>query len=203
MRTEDLAAGPGEKEFSDALFERLDLRGKAVTSREFNACVFRHCDLTGASLPRSRFTDCRFESCNLSLVKPAGSSFRSVSFKSSKLAGVNWTEAAWPKIKLPGLLSFEDCVLTDSVFLGLHLRGASMLNCLAKGADFREADLAGAVLRGTDLSGALFGGTDLSGADLSGARGYAIRPDGNKLKNAVFSMPDAMALLYCMDIKIL
>ncbi|OGR63107.1 MAG: hypothetical protein A2X31_13565 [Elusimicrobia bacterium GWB2_63_22] len=202
MRNEDLTYADGEKEFSDALFERLDLRDKAVTSREFHSCVFKGCDLTRASLVRSRFTDCRFESCNLSLAKLPGSSFSSVVFRSSKLAGVNWTEAAWPRIKLPGQLSFEDCVLSDAVFLGLYLRGASFLNCLAKGADFREADLSGAALRGTDFSGALFGGTDLSGADLSLARNYAIRPDDNKLKNAVFSMPEAMALLYCMDIKL-
>lgn len=192
-----------QEEFSDREFKGLNLKGKTVTSREFHSCVFKGCDLTGAALVRSRFTSCRFESCNLSLVKLPGASFSSAVFRSSKLAGVNWTEAAWPRIKLPGQLSFEDCVLTDAVFLGLHLRGTSFLNCLAKGADFREADLAGAVLRGTDFSGALFGGTDLSGADLSLARNYAIRPDDNKLKNAVFSMPEAMALLYCMEIKIL
>lgn len=190
-------------EFSDREFLGLDLKGKSLPSGDYHSCLFKGCDLTGASLARCRFTDTRFESCNLSLVKLPGASFSAVSFRSSKLAGVNWTEAAWPRIKLAGQLSFEDCVLTDSVFLGLFLRGVSMLNCLAKGADFREADLAGAVLRGTDLSGALFGGTDLSGADLERARGYAIRPDDNKLKNAVFSMPEAMALLYCMDIKIL
>lgn len=202
MKAEDLAAGNGEKEFSDAEFRGLDLKGLAVASREFNSCVFTNCDLTGAGLDRSRFTDCRFKSCNLSLLRPGGASFRGVSFRSCKLAGVNWTEAAPPRIKLPGQLSFEDCVLTDATFLGLYLRGVSFVDCLARGADFREADLAGACFRGTDLSGALFGGTDLTGADLALARNYAIRPDGNKLKGASFSMPEALALLYCMDIKL-
>jgi len=202
MTTEGLTRKEGEKEFSEARFEGLVLKGKSVTSREFHSCLFKNCDLTGALLTRSRFTACRFESCNLSLIKPLGTSFGGTSFFSSKLAGVNWTEAAWPKIKLPGLVNFEQCVLTDSVFMGLNLRECSFLNCLAKGADFREADLSLARLNGTDLSGALFGGTDLSGADLDQARNYAIRPAENKLKGARFSLPEAMALLYCMDIKI-
>lgn len=182
----------GQTEFSGREFNGLDL----------NACVFSNCDLTAALLEDSRFAACRFRSCNLSLARLGGSSFREVSFSSCKLAGVNWTEAAPARIKLPAQLSFDDCVLTDSVFLGLYLRGVSFINCLAKGADFREADLGGASLRGTDLSGALFGGTDLSGADLRQARNYAIRPDGNKLKGARFSLPEAMALLYCMDIEL-
>lgn len=192
----------GRTEFSGHEFGGLDLKRLALRSLDLSDCVFRNCDLTGALLENSRFSACRFHSCNLSLAGLRGSSFREVSFSSCKLTGVNWTGAARPRIKLPGQLSFEDCVLTDAIFLGLCLRGNSFVNCLAKGADFREADLSGACLRGTDLSGALFGGTDLSGADLTLARNYAIRPGDNRLKGAAFSMPEAMALLYGMEIKL-
>ena len=64
MTTEDLTRKEGEKEFSEARFEGLVLKGKSVTSREFHSCLFKNCDLTGALLTRSRFTSCRFESCN-------------------------------------------------------------------------------------------------------------------------------------------
>jgi fluoroquinolone resistance protein len=40
----------------------------------------------------------------------------------------------------------------------------------------------------------------LSGADLSQARNYMIDPGLNELKKAKFSLPEAMALLYNMDI---
>jgi uncharacterized protein YjbI with pentapeptide repeats len=123
-------------------------------------------------------------------------------FKDSKLAGVNWADAAWPKLRLAGPPAFLNCVLSDCGFLGLPLAGVSIKNCLAKEADFREADLSGADFAGTDLSGALFGGTDLTGADLAGARNYAINVRENKLKDAKFSLPEAMALLYCLDIRI-
>lgn len=201
MNGPGLSAG-GEKEHSDRLFEGLELKGKDVTSKVFYACVFRNCDLTGVSFKFCKFSDCRFESCNLSLVKVRGSLFAGTFFRNSKLVGVNWTEASWPKIKLSCPLQFDGCLLTDSTFLGLSLAGALITRCRAKEADFREADLSKADLSHTDFSGALFGRTNLAGANLDQARNYAIRPADNIIKGASFSMPEAMALLYCMDIKI-
>ncbi len=202
MKTEDITGGKGEKEYSDLTFHGLDLKSKTITARRFYSCVFRNCDLTGAALESCRFADCRFESCNLSLVKVQGSSFSETSFKDSKLTGVNWTEAAWPRVRLPGPISFESCVLSDCNFFGLCLKGSRITGCLAKEADFREADLSGSDFTRTDLSGSLFGKTDLSGADLAKARNYAIRLPDNRVKDARFSMPEAMSLLYCLDIKI-
>jgi len=196
-----LSAG-GEKEYSGRLFEGLALKDRDVTLKVFYACVFRNCDLTGVSFKFCKFSDCSFESCNLSLVKVRGSLFAGTSFKDSKLVGVNWTEASWPKIRLACPLQFDGCLLTDSTFLGLSLEGALITRCRAKDADFREADLSKADLSHTDFSGALFGRTNLAGANLDQARNYAIRPADNVIKGASFSMPEAMALLYCMDIKI-
>ncbi|OGR68528.1 MAG: hypothetical protein A2081_05925 [Elusimicrobia bacterium GWC2_61_19] len=192
-----------EKERSGETFTGLDRKGKAVTSVHFRDCVFRNCDLTGATFRFCEFKDCSFESCNLSLVKLPASSFSGTIFKDSKLIGINWTEAAWPKIQLAIPVQFDNCLLNDSVFLGLHLAGTRITRCLAKGADFRDADLSKADLTRTDFSGALFGQTDLTGANLDQARNYAIRVADNRVKGASFSMPEAMALLYCLDIKIL
>lgn len=201
MTREDITA-PGGGEFSERTFDGLDLKGAEVSSASFYACVFRRCDLTGASLRFCRFRDCRFESCNLSLAGTGASVFDGVEFRDSKLAGVNWTEADWKKPRLSGPPAFRNCVLTDCSFLGLELGGAVFRDCLAREADFREAGLAGADFSGTDLAGALFGGTDLRRADLSGARNYAVNPAENRVKGARFSLPEAMSLLHCLDIKL-
>jgi uncharacterized protein YjbI with pentapeptide repeats len=189
-------------EYTDERFEGLFLREKTFDGKTFQDCVFRNCDLTKAVLRFCKFTDCRFESCNLSLAKLQASVFSGVSFKDSKLVGVNWTEAHWPRIRLACPVEFTNCLLNDSVFLGLALKGTKISRCQAKGADFREADLAKADLTHTDFTGAVFGGTNLEGADLDHAGNYAIRPADNRLKGAKFSLPEAMALLYCLDIKI-
>ena len=198
----DPVPGNKKKEYSGDVFCGLDLKKKTVTAGHFHNCVFRNCDLTGAVLRSCKFQDCRFESCNLSLVKLTGSLFSGTSFKDSKLVGINWTEAAWPGIKLSCPVQFLNCLLNDSTFLGLSLGGIRISRCLARETDFRETDLSKADLTHTDFSGALFGNTDLTGADLDQARNYAIRISENRVKGAKFSMPEAMALLYCLDIKI-
>lgn len=202
MEAKGILDADGGKEFSERVFDKLQLKGAAVSSKTFYACVFKGCDLTGAVLRFCRFRDCRFESCNLSLARVGASVFDGTTFKDSKLTGVNWTEADWQKLRLSGPPAFFGCVLSDSSFLGLKLDGAVFKDCLAKETDFREAALAGADFSGTDLSGALFNATDLRKADLSSARNYAISPRENQVKGAKFSLPEAMALLYCLDIKI-
>jgi len=66
--------------------------------------------------------------------------------------------------------------------------------------DFREADLAKTNFDGTDLSESLFLNTNLSKADFSGAKNYAISPEKNTLKGAKFSLPEAMSLLFNLDL---
>jgi hypothetical protein len=41
---------------------------------------------------------------------------------------------------------------------------------------------------------------DLTQADFTGARDYTIAPNLNQLKQTKFSLPEAMALLYGLDI---
>jgi uncharacterized protein YjbI with pentapeptide repeats len=194
--------GDEQEEYIDRAFDGLILKEKVFTAKRFYNCVFRNCDFTGAVFSCCKFSECRFESCNLSLVKVTGSDFGGGLFKDSKLVGVNWTGASWPRIKLTEPPRFAHCVLNDANFMGLPLSGIRMTDCLAKDADFREADLSDSDLSGTDFTASLFGGTDLTNADLTRAKNYAIRLADNKVKNAKFSMPEAMALLYCMNIKI-
>jgi uncharacterized protein YjbI with pentapeptide repeats len=71
---------------------------------------------------------------------------------------------------------------------------------MAKDVDFREVDLSGVDFTGTDLADSLFADTNLTEADLSKARNYTIEPVKNILKGAKFSLPEAMSLLFNLDI---
>ena len=66
--------------------------------------------------------------------------------------------------------------------------------------DFRETDLSQADFAGTNLCDSLFLATDLTEADLSQARNYQIDPSQNTVRKAKFSLPEAMSLLYGLDI---
>ena len=97
-------------------------------------------------------------------------------------------------------ISFIESSINHSTFIGMDLTGIKILNSSVQDVDFREADLSKADFSGSDLTKSIFGKTILSGADLRRARNYHINPCLNKLTGAKFAMPEALALLYSMDI---
>ena len=74
------------------------------------------------------------------------------------------------------------------------------LNCTLIGVDFREADLRQADFSGSELTDSLFLHTDLREANFSKARNYSLAPAENNLKKARFALPEALALLYGLEI---
>jgi uncharacterized protein YjbI with pentapeptide repeats len=117
--------------------------------------------------------------------------------------GVNWTEASWPAVGLFHAIGFERCAISHSTFIGLGLRRVEIVDCQAREADFAEADLSQANCRGTDFQDSRFLHTDLTEADFTGAKNYAIAPNLNVLRKTRFALPEAMALLYGLDITLI
>lgn len=87
--------------------------------------------------------------------------------------------------------------IKDSTFINAKFEDSKIV-----GVNWTEADLAQADCRKTDFSRSRFMHTDLSGADFRDAKNYIIHPALNKLSKAKFSLPEAMSLLYCLDIVI-
>ncbi len=85
----------------------------------------------------------------------------------------------------------------------MNLSCIQIRDCVAVNVDFRETDLSQADFAGTDLSDSLFLTTDLTEADLSSAYNYQIDARQNTIKKAKFSLPEAMSLLYNLDIELL
>lgn len=121
-------------------------------------------------------------------------------FEDSKVIGINWTVADWSSVKLGGPMRFSRSIVNHSTFIGLDLKEIQFRDCVVVDVDFRETDLSSADFSGTDLAESLFGSTNLSEADLRSARNYTIDPGINNLKGTKFSMPEALSLLYNMDI---
>lgn len=189
--------------YEEVIFKDLQLVHLELTGSEFTGCTFTHCSLVEAVLRDCRFVGCRFIGCDLSLLQVPGSSFTTTRFENTRLLGINWTLAHWPAAGLGDPVGFWKCGLSHSTLLGISLPGLQLIDCAVLEVDFREADLSGADLSGSDLSGSLFLHTNLAAADLSRARNYHINPAENKLHGAKFSLPEAMALLYCLDIELI
>jgi uncharacterized protein YjbI with pentapeptide repeats len=184
----------------DQAFRSVRLEHGQLVASEFHGCTFTHCSFTESTFTDCRFIDCTFRDSDLSLARLPGSIFSAARFEDCKIIGVDWTQADWAGPKLAESIGFSKCALNHSTFIGLSLCGIHMRDCLAVDVDFREADLTQADFGGTDLSQSLFINTTLTEADLSHARNYQIDPGQNTLARARFSLPEAMSLLYSMDI---
>ncbi len=187
-------------EYEDQIFDGLEMAGEEVRAKEFAGCNFVGCSFLETAFVDCRFVDCEFVRCDLSLCRVEGCSFTSVKFIDSQAIGVNWTEASWPARGLFNAIGFERCALSHSTFIGLGLRRVEMVDCLAHNADFAEADLTQANCTGTDFEGGRFLHTDLTEADFTRATNYAIAPNLNVLHKTRFALPEAMSLLYGLDI---
>jgi uncharacterized protein YjbI with pentapeptide repeats len=184
----------------DQSFRGLNLEGVRLTVSEFHDCQFESCSFAESVFQSCRFVGCEFNECDLSLVQVTGSSFSGCRFMDSRVIGVDWTQSNWSGVSLGQPIGFERCALSHSTFIGLKLSGLQVKECVATDVDFREADLSKANFSDSDLNQSLFANTNLSKADLRTARNYHIVPEQNILKGARFSLPEAMSLLFNMDI---
>ena len=189
-----------QAEYEDCAFEGLELAGEEVRDKEFAGCTFTGCSFLETRFIACRFVECAFVRCDLSLCRVTDSSFTDVTFVESRAIGVDWTEASWPALGLFQRIGFERCAVSHSTFDSLLLRGIKMVNCVAHDVDFAEADLTEADFAGTDFKESRFLHTDLTRADFQRATNYAIAPGLNVLSKTRFSLPEAMALLYGLDI---
>ncbi len=189
-----------QKEYNGQEWKSLVLRSAQVRGRTFDSCTFVKCSFRETAFVECKFRGCTFRGCDLGMVNLKGSDFNAVRFENCQLIGVNWTETTWEKGWILKPADFERCALNHSSFLGLDLKRVSLVRCTAQNVDFAEANLNGCNCTGTDFLESRFLHTDLTEADFSGARNYAISPALNTLKKTKFSLPEAMALLYGLDI---
>lgn len=188
--------------YHDQTFRELRLDAQVRREITFTDCRFVDCSFHEAALSACRFNGCQFTGCDLSLASLAGCLLSGVTFEKCKLIGVDWTRLDWESERLDLTLAFERCALNHSTFIGLDLAELTLRNCQAVNVDFRECSLRGGDLRGTDFNEALFLHSDLRGADLRQARNYSIAPHENQISGARFAMPEALALLYHLDIRL-
>jgi fluoroquinolone resistance protein len=195
-----LSLSSPQTEYTDQIFKALTLPQEEIEAKEFYNCTFIACSWPKTTFRRCRFVECTFKKCDLSLIREPDCSFTNARFEDSKVVGVNWTEAAWPKGRFLNPIGFFRCVINHSTFLGLNLPEISIQECVARDVDFREADFSRADFTDTDFSESLFVNSNLTEADFTNAKNYNINASLNVLKKTKFSLPEAMSLLHSLDI---
>ena len=191
---------PSQFEYENMVFKKITDTGGTIEENQFIDCTFSNCRFTQTVFENCRFRECIFHDCELQMVRFSRSSFSMVKFQDCRTIGIDWSEAEWPARPRLNLIQFNGCVLNYSTFIGLSLPGIRIQNCQALDVDFSETGLNGADFSDTDLSQSRFQHTDLTAADFRTARNYRLSPTENRLKGTRFTLPEAMALLYGLDI---
>lgn len=185
--------------YDDKILSDVEFSSAEVHETEFNDCVFKGCDFHETEFMACRFNDCEFHDCNLNMVTIKDCSFREVSFKDSKMVGINWLAADWPKLLSSSPINFQDCQLDYSTFIGLVLKKIKLKGCSLKDIEFSDANLLGADFRDSVLTASRFNNSDLSEARFEGATEYRIDITRNRVKKAKFSLPEAYSLLHSIE----
>lgn len=189
-----------DAEYIEQTFRQISLEREMVQFTDFEDCVFDSCSFMETCFRKCRFLNCTFSACNLNLIQVDDSTFSRVNFENSKLVGINWTVAKWPQKGMLNSIEFADSVLNHATFIGLGLQKTRIIRCQARDVDFSDANMMLADLSDSDFEKSRFINTNLTQADLRGAKNYQISPQLNRLKQARFSLPEAMSLLYSLDI---
>jgi len=190
----------GQKEWTSQKFKGVVDKNERMSSVEFNACTFSKCSFRETIFQGCRFHECKFQGCDLSLVTLKDCLFTDTRFEDSQVIGVNWTETSLAKSKFITPVNFYGCVVNHSTFVDLDLKKIDITRCIAHDVDFSQANLTQANCAFSDFSNSRFFHTDLTEADFTGATNYTILASQNTLKKTKFSLPEAMALLYGLDI---
>ena len=187
-------------EYFSQTFTGIDAAGESFSEIVFENCIFQQCNFSEVRFYKCKFVDCAFSASNLSNLSIDYSKFFDVSFKESKLVGVNWTKADWPRFNSNAPISFSECIINDSSFFNLSLSELVLEHCKAQDVDFRNCTLSKARFCYTDLTNSLFFKTNLREADFSEAENYDIDIFNNDIKTAKFSRIEAVRLLNCLDV---
>ncbi len=187
------------KEYEKQTLIGLDASSQEIVSSTFSNCIFKNCNLFQTNLSGSTFADCKFGNCNVSMVGFKGVHFNNVEFTNCKLMGDNFE---FCKFNFNFSARFINCVLELTNFSAVKIYG-----CSFKGSTFKKASFIGSKMVKCDFSScdfeeAIFDNTDLSESNFKHAINYSIDPNKNKLKKAIFSMPDVVGLLGNLDIRI-
>ena len=179
-----------EEEFEEYNDKKLD-------SIYFDNCTFVKCDFSKSDMRGCKFTECTFKNCDLSLASFINCVFNDVIFENSKLIGISWS-----KCEEPFEVKFDSCNISQNSFHLLDLRKMKFINSLIKDTGFEECNLERALFESCDLELTVFLNNNLQKANFETSKNYLIDPKQNDIKNAQFSLPEALSFLSLLPIKV-
>ena len=182
--------------FIDQTFDKIDFAQQPLGKGEYENCTFTNGNFSTADVSEFVFSDCEFKGCNFSLAKLSKTAFRNIKFFDCKLTGLQFHTCN----DFLFSVRFEKCILNLSSFYKLKIKKTHFKNSSLHEVDFEGSDLSGSIFEHCDLSRAIFEASNIEKCDFRTAFNYAIDPERNKIKGAMFSLHGIMGLLEKYDI---
>lgn len=179
----------------DERFDGHTFTSGELEGAEFVDCTFAGCSFTECEWDGTLFSGCSFADCRIAPSRISGTELSRCSFKQCALVGIDWAAVAPGNGYASPIAHLMSCQLKYNTFANMQLAafgfsGSELMGCTFARCRLTEADFNGCVLEDTE-----FIDCNLEKADFRDATGWRISPAGNRLRNARFSLPEALALL--------
>lgn len=184
-------------------FAGLSFTEETFEDCDFTDCVFMDCSFVKCALDHTTLNECRFVRCEVSGLRTAHSSVQLLDFEDCRLSEIDWapllSNGAFPDpIHTLSGSSLKYNTFTEMNFNRFDFSGQNEL----VGCMFAKCELQAANFQGTELHETEFFQCDLRKADFREAAGYKVDILGSRLKDARFSLPEAVNLLADLKIKL-
>jgi len=164
---------------------------EALMYADFENCIFDRCDFSNCNFTGVAFIDCIFNDCNFASAKINYVGLRGAAFNNCDFSDVNFAMVD----PLLFDISFTGCNLDYTKFYTLKLPRTIFTDCSIVASDFMSSDLTDAIFDNCNLHKSTFIDTIAVRADFSSSFNYAMDPERNKLKKAIFSKDGLIGLL--------
>ena len=184
-------------------FSGLSFAGEVFESCDFADCVFVDCSFSKCELDHTTLNECRFVRCEITGLRSVSSSVQSLDFEDCRLQEIEWapllSNGAFPD----PIHTLKDCSLKYNTFAEMNFNRFNFSNGNEiVGSMFAKCEMQLANFKGTELHETEFYQCDLRKADFRDATGYKVDILGSRMKDAKFSLPEAVNLLADLKIKL-
>lgn len=192
-----------EKDFENETFENLTFTYEKFEDCRFSDCTFKDCLFEEAELSQCIFSDCTFINCTVTKLKASlHSELKQCRFIGCRLTSINWSEVMPSEGFSDPIEALQDCCLKYNTFTEINFRKFDFSGNEITESIFAECMLSESRFKDCRLDRTEFYRCDMQKADFRKASGYQVDIISCKMKNAVFSFPEAVELLGSIGVKV-
>ncbi|WKZ30084.1 MAG: pentapeptide repeat-containing protein [Candidatus Dojkabacteria bacterium] len=188
-----LSPAVSDEEYENVHFREHRYTPEGMRSITFRKCLFSRCDFSEGELKKVRFEQCVFADCNLNVAKLTDSQFDNTMFIRCRLSGIDWSAC---NTSMGFTVQCYESDLSYNIFSSMDISESKFIKCQFVEALFSEVKARKCKFRRSDFTRSQFQKSVLIGADFRKAKNYLINPHENICKNAKFSYPEILGLLY-------